>query len=308
MSNRLDDAKECCHGFGYPEPLQTFNKIYPFTTENISGYLDQFALKNTSLLTVGSSIDQVINVSLKGCQDITLLDICPYTKDYYYLKTSALEVLDYDEFLKFLCNKGFYGIFDNPFALNKKDFEKLKSLLKEKSYDSYYFWTELFKQYKGSRVRQRLFALDEDSVQEIKKSNLYLHDEKTYLEARMKIKNQDPQIIIGDIKTIELPKTYKNIWLSNLPAYLSFEEAKDLFEKMKSHLTEEGKLLFSYLYGIIDKTSYRTEWSPIYDLKRVKKEISSDLDFYTFDGVKGFKYDTNTNLDGVFVYQKKKIT
>ena len=38
-----------------------FKLIYKFTTENISGYIKEFDFKNKSLLTVGSSGDQVIN-------------------------------------------------------------------------------------------------------------------------------------------------------------------------------------------------------------------------------------------------------
>ena len=33
-----------------------FDFIYPFTTENIDGYINNFDLKNKSLLTTGSSI------------------------------------------------------------------------------------------------------------------------------------------------------------------------------------------------------------------------------------------------------------
>ena len=38
-----------------------FYSIYPFTTENISGYIDCFDLDKHNLLTVGSSTDQVLN-------------------------------------------------------------------------------------------------------------------------------------------------------------------------------------------------------------------------------------------------------
>lgn len=76
--------------------------IYPFTTENISGYIDNFNLKDKSLLTVGSSGDQVINAILKGCKDTTLLDINPYTKLYYYLKAASIITLNLDGFMRFL--------------------------------------------------------------------------------------------------------------------------------------------------------------------------------------------------------------
>ena len=125
--DKLERARDKCSGWAISYPFHTFDKIYPFTTENISGYINQFDLENKSFLTVGSSCDQVINASLKGCKDITLLDICPYTQDYYYLKTTAIEELDYDDFLKFLCHKGYYGVLlDNFNALNKKSFSKLK--------------------------------------------------------------------------------------------------------------------------------------------------------------------------------------
>ena len=55
-------------------------KIYPFTTENISGYINNFNLIDKWLLIVGSYGDQVINAILHGCEDITLLDKNPYSK------------------------------------------------------------------------------------------------------------------------------------------------------------------------------------------------------------------------------------
>lgn len=58
----------------------SFFRPYPFTTENISGYIKEFDLKNKSLLTLGSSGDQVINAALFNCRNIHVIDICPFTK------------------------------------------------------------------------------------------------------------------------------------------------------------------------------------------------------------------------------------
>ena len=41
-------------------------------------------------LTVGSSADQAISAIARGCKDITVLDICPLTEPYFYLKKSAI--------------------------------------------------------------------------------------------------------------------------------------------------------------------------------------------------------------------------
>lgn len=55
--------------------IVTFNRLYCFTTENINEYIDRFNLEGKSLLTVGSSSDQVLNAHFLGCNDITLIDI-----------------------------------------------------------------------------------------------------------------------------------------------------------------------------------------------------------------------------------------
>ena len=57
-----------------------YNLIYPFTTENLNGYMNKLDFKNKKVLTVGSSADQILNVFLLGCKDITLLDINPFVK------------------------------------------------------------------------------------------------------------------------------------------------------------------------------------------------------------------------------------
>ena len=79
-----------------------FSKIYPFTTENIAGFIDFFDLKDRSLLTVGSSGDQPINAALKGCKDITVVDVNPLTRYYYYFKVATILSLKMEELLKFL--------------------------------------------------------------------------------------------------------------------------------------------------------------------------------------------------------------
>lgn len=92
MLDIIEKAKKQVSNPNYDE---TFNKIYPGTTENIKGYIDFFDLKNKSLLTVGSSSDQVLNACFNGCYDITLIDINPFTKEFFHLKKAAIERLDY---------------------------------------------------------------------------------------------------------------------------------------------------------------------------------------------------------------------
>ena len=119
-----------------------YSKIYSFTTENIDGYIDYFDLVNKSLLTIGSSGDQLLNAFLKGTNDITLYDINPYAKYYVYLKIAGILCLEYNEFEEFFFKHGL-GIYDNENRFSINTFNKLKNTLKSIDYESYYFFNDL---------------------------------------------------------------------------------------------------------------------------------------------------------------------
>ena len=158
-----------------------FSKIYPFTTENISGYISNFDLNNKSLLTVGSSGDQVINPTFYNCKDITVIDICPYTKFYFYLKKSALLTLNYNQFLNFFCYNDFPKTFeDNINAFNIKSYKKIYSVLRLLDYESYLFFDELFNLFDSKTIKENLMDFDESRNGVICGYNNYLRNEITY--------------------------------------------------------------------------------------------------------------------------------
>ena len=81
------------------------------------------------------------------------------------------------------------------------------------------------------------------------------------------------------------------------------DEMTDKFSKI---LTDDGKLLISYLYEIDMDDEYHNSWLPIYDLKsdlELLKEYSPTFQF--FKGIDGIKSYDDTK-DVVFVYQEKK--
>lgn len=104
LEEALYTAKERCKGNTIidEEYILDFEEIFPFTTENIVGYIDCFDLEDKTLLTVGSSGDQVINAVLKGAREVTLLDINPCAKYYYYLKEAGILELTYQNLINFL--------------------------------------------------------------------------------------------------------------------------------------------------------------------------------------------------------------
>ena len=113
FEKNLYNASSICEGKFCYSP-SGFSRIYSFATENVAGYIDYFDFENKSLLTVGSSGDQVLNAFYNGARDITLFDINEYAKYYVYLKIAAILSLSYQEFISF-----FFKHDINPFKKNK---------------------------------------------------------------------------------------------------------------------------------------------------------------------------------------------
>ena len=246
----MSNAISRCHCINVEDGM--LQKIYPFTTENISGYIDKFNLKDKSLLTVGSSGDQVINAILKGCKDITLLDINPYTKFYYYLKVASIMTLNLDEFMLFLRYKDYPNIFeDNKNVFNIELWNKVKIVLRLIDYETYLFWDELFQTINPEKIRKRLFSLDEYNSKLILNCNPYLKSKDLYEETRNKVKNIHPTFINSNIFNVDLKRKYDNIWLSNIGTSITKEEMiVKMTDNLVKFLNKEGLLLISYLYCV----------------------------------------------------------
>lgn len=299
----LNKAIKSCNG-NYIE--DDFNLIYPFTTENINGYINLFNLKDKSLLTTGSSGDQIINSLLKQPKKITCVDTNPYTKYYYYLKVASILTLSLDEFLLFFRYNDYPKVFKkNQFVFSEVIYQKIRNTLKKLDYESYLFWELLFSKFDREVIRNNLFSLDEDRTYAIKTYNSYLCDDISFNRTKEKIKNFKPVFLNGDIFKTKLNDNYDNIFLSNIGTYYEVKEYKVLIDRLNSYLNYNGKLLICYLYDTILSTKYSNDWASIYD---IKKTLSIFKEYYPklllFNGVKSIKYNTDNYKDSVLVYKK----
>lgn len=299
----LNKAIKSCNG-DYIE--DDFNLIYPFTTENINGYINLFNLKDKSLLTTGSSGDQIINSLLKQPKKITCVDTNPYTKYYYYLKVAGILTLSLDEFLLFFRYNDYPKVFKkNQFVFSEVIYQKIRNTLKKLDYESYLFWEVLFSKFDREVIRNNLFSLDEDRTYAIKTYNSYLCDDISFNRTKEKIKNFKPVFLNGDIFKTKLNDKYDNIFLSNIGTYYEVKEYKVLIDRLNSYLNYNGKLLICYLYDTILSTKYSNDWASIYD---IKKTLSIFKEYYPklllFNGVKSIKYNTDNYKDSVLVYKK----
>ena len=221
-----------------------FFMVYPFTNENINGYLPYFDLMNKSLLTVGSSGDQAINAIVSGCDDITVCDICPLTKSYYYLKMAALLCLSRDDFLSFLC-KTKYDNHSNPHLLTLNTFRKIRSTLKSIDYDSYYIWEYLYKNYNRYYIDE-LFRCDIADLDNIIGFNKYLNSDSNYLQARKMLQNVLVNFICDDIAIFNINRKFDNIWFSNVAQYLDRDKVIAMGNNGIRMLNDNGSILLCY--------------------------------------------------------------
>lgn len=279
--------------------LGRFSLIYPFTTENINEYIDMFDLEDKSLLTVGSSGDQVINASLKGCLNQTVIDICPFTSYYFYLKKACLLSLDYEQFLSFLCQCDYpkRNSFNHK-AFNIETWSTIFPVLKDINKESFYFWKELISKVTPLKVRDNMFRFRMDQPHVIKELNLYLKDKDHFNMAKKTVELIEPKFIIGDIYKTEINGQYDNIFLSNMSDYYPPEKHKKLIDRLSQNLTKEGRLLIAYLYDTV-----LTNKRACLDPESIGLgEYVTDIEDVT--GLDYFKQQIDGVKDSVLIYQK----
>ena len=285
-----------------------YSKIYSFTTENIDGYIKYFDLNNKSLLTVGSSGDQILNSFYSGARDITLLDINEYAKYYVYLKIAAILSLSYMEFKMFFFKYGISPFKRNTYMFSKEIFNKIKDNLRIFDYESYLFFDELFSLYNANDIRDRFFDDDEDRNIVIKGLNRYLKDEESYNKLKSIIKKISFKYMHGNIFEDNIPGKFDNIFLSNLCTTTSLENLKNLLARIdKNNLNSEGSVLLGYLWDTsFDNENYKDDWKDIYKMPLVKEHLKQYItEAHNIQGPRNILWEEEKKSDLVLIYRKK---
>lgn len=306
----LNDAKKYAYHICLKnDVLDPFDRIYPFTTENISGYFKEKDIKDKSVLTVGSSTDQALNTFMMGAKDVTIFDVNPFTKYYFELKKSAIINLNINEFLEFICYLNYpKSHFKNNNSLNEETYKKISENL---SKESLYFWNYLFDTFKYRFIRQRLFTDDEYSFKYIKKFNNYLN-EQNYKLLKEKIINFNPDFITSNLISLpkHLNKTYDTIYLSNISHYLeeynfSLNQFRKNILELLNYLNTNGTIYIAYLYDMKETTKPLYYWDPIYQIPLLRKIFKDEnFNMESFIGVQGIINDDENHKDSVLSLKK----
>ena len=268
-----------------------FNSIYPFTSENIAGYMKDLDLTGKKVITVTGSTDHILNAILQGTTEITTFDINPLTKPYMDLKISALKNLSYEDFIKLF-------LFESNMNL---DYSIISSL--DMSNESKMFWLEQLSKFNNNGIELRnssLFNTKYFNPNSKLLQNLYLERSK-YNLLKQQIKDANITFINASLKDLRIEDNFDYMFLSNISDYLSLMYSCDTLRKYRDLLYKFQKridtIYFAYLYDI-GNSNPRTE---IDDLRKVKEIFSNFQQVEFKSALEGSSQDKK---DGVLILKR----
>ena len=220
---------------------ELFRNVYPFATEMITGYMPKLEVKDKSVLTVGSSCDQVFNAMVEGAKDITLFDINSNVRDFYKLKRDIVLLVDREEL--------FFAVMKiNEIPLSR-DVLELSVLQKMNNYMAndynYDKLRECLKNYSVKFIEGDIFNFDA-AVGDTKYDRIIFSNILQYL--LMHTKENEP-----------------------------YDFLKENFNVWKEHLNEDGILQLLYIYSCGEPSFDKMKsgaWG--YDLGRIVKTLKGD--------------------------------
>ena len=271
--------------------MERFNSIYPFTSENIAGYMKDLDLTGKKVITVTGSTDHILNAILQGATEITTFDINPLTKPYMDLKISAVKNLSYEDFIKFL-------LFESNMNL---DYSIISSL--DMSNESKMFWLEQLSKFNNNGIELRnssLFNTKYFNPYSKLWQNLYLEKSK-YNLLKQQLKDANITFINASLKDLRIEDNFDYMFLSNISDYLSLMYSCDTLRKYRDLLYEFQKridiIYFAYLYDI-GNSNPRTE---IDDLRKVKEIFSN---FQQVEFKSALEGNSQDKKDGVLILKR----
>lgn len=264
-----------------------YNKIYSFTTENITGYFPKFNFKEKSVLTVGASGDHLINAYLLGANNVKCFDINLLAQYFTELKVAYLKNHGFTAFKDFFMRDKGEELF------SYSDYMKVKGDI---SFQARYFFNCAYEYFNsnGKKLREsEIFNNLHDEQQRKISNNLYLENEVSYSKAQKCIKEGCYNWVSSSLKDLgqELDENemFDLIILSNISDYthLMFN-TDDYLSEFKSLIVSEllgklkigGKMVFAYIYDFDNKNESKKR-NEINNHKR-RKEV--------FEGIERTKY------------------
>ncbi len=219
---------------------KTFQRIYPFTTEEISGYFKDLDFNNKKVMTLGSSSDQAFNALLLGAKKIVVYDINENAARFGKLKRDVI------------INSKLEDVWENILDIDIP-----------MSYDIFPY----------SLLRNmNIYMHDEESykkLQELLKTRF--NDIEYRIGNIMEVNNLDNELF--DIIITSNVFRYLEDYLP--PKENPYDKLKEIFTKLKEHLNKDGIIQLLYYYAF-DGTSHQDDYA-VRDLVKVLNTLYPDL-------------------------------
>ncbi|PKM91487.1 hypothetical protein CVU82_02730 [Candidatus Falkowbacteria bacterium HGW-Falkowbacteria-1] len=236
------------------DKMTSRSPMYIYATEMVSDYYSCLNLEGKRVLSICGSGDQIINAFYFGAREVVAFDINYNSFFILDLKLTAINKLNYLEFINFFGSNLIDGSLE--FGL----YNKLKVFLSVKTRN---FFDKLYKEfdYKGKKLiksdyfRQRsMFDVLASDI------NYYLKNEKEYLKCREIVQNRKIQFLQLDVNDILTCKKLKGgfdiINLSNVLNYLTGKTEEenvlnvlvDVSRKINKKVNKDG-VFFYYSYS-----------------------------------------------------------
>lgn len=234
-----------------------YGPMYFYGTEMISDYYKRMNLRGKKVLTITASGDQVINAYFFGAKDVVGFDINKLAGFFIALKLTAIQALDYKEFLKFL------GTGRISASLEYRLYLKIAERLDKKTKS---FFDEIYRYFgfDGKKLaKSPLFNQRKYTRELLIRVNAYLKNKRSYCKIKGILSKKKIRFIQSNVMDIagKIKGRFDVINLSNVPNFVTcaFRNRKDpamyfyetVFLKLKKILAAKGRILFyTYSSGI----------------------------------------------------------
>ena len=256
MANTLDDKIKLAEYYlsnrWIPYGDKKFTLIYPFTTEDLGGIFPHLDLGGKSIVTLGSSGDQQLNAIYFGCKRVYVVDICPFAKETFYMKSAAVLSLIREEMLAFFgqpINLGCGGVVAE--ALDERLWPRVHEYIMDD--ETKEFWKYLFNRHSSQEIWKFLFDVhDTPRYSLAHKINPYLASDESYMKMREALSTASVTFTVKDIfDGIGSAESFDVIYLSNIAAYCSPIKTVFLCRKVMNNLNDDGIIMAAYSYGML---------------------------------------------------------
>lgn len=283
-----------------------FSPSFVFTTENISGYLNQLDVEGKDLLVPCASGDHSFEALIKGASSIDMFDINAYAYHVMQLKVAAIKTLSQEDFFNFFLKnsserKNTYDIFNKEVYLNK--------IRTELPTHSRNFWDQIYKLFKSGEniCKSKLLINTNGNGKSYTRLLDYLRDDNYELLKEKLYKLDEKNVTFFNYNVAYLPdvlrKKYDLILLSNIQDYMQYTYWISNDESLKKYRSFVDNDLSKFLneYGKIV-----SEYHYYYDSESCAKPYENQT-VITIPAVYDVMYhDEFDTHDAVMIYQKKK--